>query len=130
MKQIDKPKTYMTPNEVAKMLMVSPVTIRQWAQKGSLDCESTLGGHRRFRVDDVERFAREHGLTLYAVDAQGLRILVVDDDRLVAESMGSMFLEMSDEIPIEVAHGKRNLLAAIRRAFGDKCPSHLLRAAC
>lgn len=71
----------MTSNEVAKMLMVSPVTVRQWTQKGELKAESTPGGHRRFLHHDVERFARERGLTLLLLDDDTLRILIVDDDK-------------------------------------------------
>ncbi|MDH5649062.1 MAG: helix-turn-helix domain-containing protein, partial [Gammaproteobacteria bacterium] len=44
----DNDKDYLTPSDVAKLLMVSPVTVRQWAQKGALKSKATLGGHRRF----------------------------------------------------------------------------------
>ena len=69
--------TYLTPTEVARMLMVSPITVRQWAQKGLLDARTTAGGHRRFLKEEVERFARERGVRL---DDRQKTILVVDDD--------------------------------------------------
>lgn len=75
---LDKP--YLTPNEVAQWMMVSPITVRGWAQKGLLDAEVTPGGHRRFRREEVERFAR----TWNPSGNKGpLRILVVDDDAAV-----------------------------------------------
>jgi excisionase family DNA binding protein len=36
-------KPYLTPSEAAELLMVSPITVRAWAQKGLLPSETTLG---------------------------------------------------------------------------------------
>ena len=69
---------YLTPNEVAQLLLVSPITVRQWAQKGLLQAQTTAGGHRRFARAEVERFAREKGIDL---PNQQRQVLVVDDDR-------------------------------------------------
>ena len=44
---------YLTPNEVASLLLVSPITVRQWAQKGLLEAQTTAGGHRRFARAEV-----------------------------------------------------------------------------
>ena len=49
---------YLTPGEVARLLHVSPKTISRWATNGLLPCVVTLGGHRRFRRDDVDDAAR------------------------------------------------------------------------
>lgn len=48
---------YLTPGEVARMLHVSPKTISRWAAEGLLPCLVTLGGHRRFRREDVQEVA-------------------------------------------------------------------------
>ena len=69
---------YLTPTDVANLLMVSPITVRQWAQKGMLDAQTTAGGHRRFMLAEVERFARERGMQL---PNQQTTVLVVDDDQ-------------------------------------------------
>lgn len=45
---------YVTPGEAARHLHVSPKTINRWANEGLLPCVITLGGHRRFRRDDVD----------------------------------------------------------------------------
>lgn len=97
-------KPYFTPTEVADRLMVSPITVRQWAQKKLLKAETTPGGHRRFLRHDVERFARERGLTLQPPDDGSLRILVVDDDRLMAESLSELFKAASEDVEVEVAY--------------------------
>ncbi len=73
-------KAYLTPKEVAALLMVSPITVRQWAQKGSLRAETTPGGHRRFPRRYVESFARERGLALQWADNGFVRVLLVVED--------------------------------------------------
>lgn len=50
---------YLRPGEAAKMLHVSPKTIDRWAVDGRIPCIVTLGGHRRFRVDDVLAVAEQ-----------------------------------------------------------------------
>ena len=47
-------RDYLTPGEVARALHVSPKTIIRWANEGRIPCTMTLGGHRRFRRDDIE----------------------------------------------------------------------------
>jgi excisionase family DNA binding protein len=74
-------KSYLTPQEVADRLLVSPITVRGWALRGLLKAEVTPGGHRRFLVSDVERFALERQPR---DQHHPLRILIVDDN----ESLG------------------------------------------
>ena len=76
-------KDYFTPNEVAQLFLVSPVTVRQWAQKGLLRAALTAGGHRRFLRQDLISFAQERGLTLNWLVRGKTRILIVDDDALL-----------------------------------------------
>jgi len=74
-------KPYLTPNEVAALLMVAPGTVRVWSEKGVLRAQTTAGGHRRYAREDIERFVRER----QAVPEGGvLRVLIVDDDPAVA----------------------------------------------
>lgn len=78
---MSKAKRYLTPTDVADLLMVSPITVRQWAARGVLKAELTPGGHRRFLPQEVERFARERGVDLArSVAPPTVRVLVVDDD--------------------------------------------------
>lgn len=96
--------TYLTPAEVARQLLVAPVTVRQWAQKGWLKAELTGGGHRRFLRHEVERFARERGLTLHQQTSDQLKILIVDDDRQFSHYLLEL-LGCEDQVKaVEVAH--------------------------
>jgi excisionase family DNA binding protein len=45
----------LTPGQVAALFAVDPKTVTRWAQDGRLTCIRTLGGHRRFRAEEVRR---------------------------------------------------------------------------
>ena len=49
---------YLTPGEAAALLHVSPKTVTRWAAEGLIPYVVTLGGHRRFRREDVNEIAR------------------------------------------------------------------------
>jgi excisionase family DNA binding protein len=50
---------YLKTAEVAEILHVSPKTVTRWAKDGKLPHSRTLGGHRRFPADAIDRLARE-----------------------------------------------------------------------
>lgn len=103
MKQKVENKTYLTPNEAADLLMVSPVTVRQWAAKGKLQAHTTPGGHRRFLHKDIIRFAKEHGLALPSHQDSKVRVLIVDDDIPLAGFLTELLSQYSD-IETETAY--------------------------
>jgi excisionase family DNA binding protein len=43
----------LTPAEVATLFRVDPKTVTRWAQAGKLTSIRTLGGHRRYREQEV-----------------------------------------------------------------------------
>ena len=98
-----KEKRYLTSNDVATLLRVSPVTVRQWAQKGRLKADCTPGGHRRFNVDDIETFAHQHGISLHDPDS-GFRVLIVDDDQQVVRYLGELLMEFDEDIELAFAN--------------------------
>jgi excisionase family DNA binding protein len=50
----------LTPGEVAEMFGVDTATVTRWARSGRLPAVRTLGGHRRFREQDVREWLREY----------------------------------------------------------------------
>jgi excisionase family DNA binding protein len=99
-----KQKTHLTPNEVAELLMVNPVTVRQWAARGLLRSLTTPGGHRRFLLSDVEEFARSRGATPVARHSgRPDRILIVDDDPNVSRLIAELIQERDNNVKTEVA---------------------------
>jgi excisionase family DNA binding protein len=55
--QTDSNGVYIRTAEAAKMLRVSPKTVSRWAKQGKLPHVVTLGGHRRFPADAIQRLA-------------------------------------------------------------------------
>lgn len=52
---------WLTIGQAAERLGVHPTTLRRWADNGDIPTMITPGGHRRFGVDDVDRFQEERG---------------------------------------------------------------------
>jgi excisionase family DNA binding protein len=46
----------LTPGEVAELFKVNPKTVTRWARAGKISAIRTIGGHRRFRADEVRAF--------------------------------------------------------------------------
>lgn len=96
-----KERPYLTPTEVANWMMVSPVTVRGWAQRNLLQAEVTPGGHRRFRREEVERFARQWNP---AGNKGPLRVLIVDDDMGVVGFLRELIGGGDYDVVVETAH--------------------------
>ena len=94
-------KDYLTPNEVAELLRVAPVTVRSWAAKGMLRAELTPGGHRRFLRKDVEDFVKSK---TPGQAASTLRVLIVDDDRFVADYLSAVIEGTGTAPSLATAH--------------------------
>ena len=55
----DSNGVYIRTAEAAKMLRVSPKTVSRWAKQGKLPHVVTLGGHRRFPAEAIQRLAHK-----------------------------------------------------------------------
>lgn len=84
--------------------MVSPITVRQWSQKGLLPARTTPGGHRRYLRDDVERFAKSRGINLRMPGSEQLRVLIVDDEPAVASLVSELITGLSQPVVTEIAY--------------------------
>ena len=56
----------MTPAEVAALFRVDPKTVTRWADAGKLTAVRTLGGHRRYRQDEVQSLLVASSISLPA----------------------------------------------------------------
>ena len=93
-------KTLLSPKDVANQLGVSPVTVRVWAQENKLPFVTTPGGHRRFKQEQVDEFAQQHG----GRKSTSLSILIVDDDEKHAELLSEYFKYMPLDTNTYIAH--------------------------
>ena len=45
----------ISPQNTAKMLGVCIATLRNWEKDGKIKCVRTMGGHRRYKLEEVMR---------------------------------------------------------------------------
>jgi len=98
--------TWVSLSEAAKILGVHPATVRNWADQGHLPSQRTPGGHRRFRVADLESWvsAQQSGAALEA-------------EVLVQSALGRVRFEIAERHFAE-ASWYRQLDAQARQALG------------
>lgn len=62
-------ETLLTPAQVAAIFGVKPRAVRTWADARKLTAIRTLGGHRRYRPDEVRALAASLTVEAQAVSA-------------------------------------------------------------
>ncbi len=60
---------FLTTRQLARLWHVSEATIKRWADAGHLNFTRTVGGHRRFTLEEVARFQSARGLGASAMAA-------------------------------------------------------------
>ncbi len=113
----------LTVYQASKYCGVSPKTVSNWIDEGHINAFRTVGGHRRIRKEDLDAFLRKQGMPVPGalVDGDRKKILVIDDDNLIVETIVSSLEEephdyeiisASDgfEAGIQVSHFKPDLL--------------------
>jgi excisionase family DNA binding protein len=53
----------LTPGQVAELFNVNPKTVTRWARAGKITAIRTLGGHRRFKAEEIHSFLTEQEST-------------------------------------------------------------------
>lgn len=113
----------LTVYQASKYCSVSPKTVSNWIDEGHINAFRTVGGHRRIRKEDLDAFLRRQGMPIPSEFENGdrKRILVIDDDKLIVETIVSSLEEepynyeiisASDgfEAGLQVSHFKPDLL--------------------
>jgi excisionase family DNA binding protein len=99
--EIDMPsdKKLLSPSEAAAILNISPITIKVWAQDGKIPFSSTLGGHRRFKLSDINNILdaskRQHKT----------KILIAEDDIQLGEIIVEMLTHKLPDAEVKLARG-------------------------
>jgi excisionase family DNA binding protein len=94
----------LTTFQAADYCHVSPFTIRNWIESGSLPAYKTPGGHRRVLKRDLDDFLKKHGMPgAEEISSLAKKVLVVDDDKIVAEFVRKVIGQLDGEVEVAVA---------------------------
>jgi excisionase family DNA binding protein len=113
----------LTVSQAGRYCKVSPKTIINWIDAGYIKAYKTVGGHRRIKKEDLDDFMRKNGIPI-PVEPKGeqrKKILVVDDDKIIVETIvqaleedesGYETISASDgfEAGLQVSHFKPDLV--------------------
>ncbi len=104
----------LTVVKASKYCRVSPKTIINWIESGHIKAYKTVGGHRRINKADLEDFMRKQGIPIPEgeVEEERKRILVVDDDPIIVETIVQSLEE--DEYDYEVISAADGFEAGIQ----------------
>jgi len=78
-----------TISQASKYCKVTPEKIIAWIENGSILTDTTTGGHRRIKRDELDHYLKEQNLPAgdYSFIDSIKKILVVDDDKIVVETI-------------------------------------------
>jgi excisionase family DNA binding protein len=108
--------TWLTVGQAAKHLGVAERTLRRWATDGRIPAYSTPGGHRRFRVADVEAFLDDARVGV-GESPRKSHVLLIDDDERRRASVAYALESEGCEV-LEAAHA-RDAFEAVDAAAPD-----------
>ncbi|MDP2963585.1 MAG: response regulator [Sulfurimicrobium sp.] len=91
---------YLTPTEAGKLLGVSPITLRKWADRGLIKARATLGGHRRYPLNEVERMLQWQNQP----NTSPIQIMIVDDDPFISEVLQEFLSNLKVPVAVEIAN--------------------------
>lgn len=92
-------KTVLTTGEVAKLCNVAPRTVSKWFDAGQLRGYRIPGSKdRRIPVDQLIRFMRAHGIPLNGLDAGQTRVLIIEGDPLMAQTLAASLSKEGFEV--------------------------------
>lgn len=80
----------LTVFRAAQYCGVSPKTVSNWIDEGHIKSFRTVGGHRRINKADLDAFLKSRGLPIAAKEVapeEHKKILVIDDDKLIVETI-------------------------------------------
>lgn len=87
---MNRPKEVLTTGEVAKLCKVAPRTVSKWFDSGKLRGYRIPGSKdRRIPLQQLIRFMRAHNIPLDGLDSGATRVLIVEQDRSVAELLSN-----------------------------------------
>jgi len=97
-------KTQLSADEVAELLMTSPLRVFEWVQQGRLHVYLKDGLDTVFSREDLRFFAQMRGLNISRPDKGRQRILIVDSDPLLTRFLVDLFDTLSETVVATAVH--------------------------
>jgi len=89
-------KEVLTTGEVAKICNVAPRTVSKWFDSGSLKGYRIPGSRdRRIPASELSKFMRLHGIPLEGLNSGRTRVLIVDGEKDVVETLNRILTEQT-----------------------------------
>ncbi|MFA6046909.1 MAG: response regulator [Phycisphaerales bacterium] len=89
-------KEVLTTGEVAKICNVAPRTVSKWFDSGSLKGYRIPGSRdRRIPASELMKFMRAHGIPLEGLNSGRTRVLIVDGEREVVDTLERILTEQT-----------------------------------
>jgi excisionase family DNA binding protein len=89
-------KEVLTTGEVAKICNVAPRTVSKWFDSGSLKGYRIPGSRdRRIPSAELMKFMRAHGIPLEGLSSGRTRVLIVDGEKEVVETLQRILTEQT-----------------------------------
>jgi len=90
-------KDVLTTGEVAKICNVAPRTVSKWFDTGALKGYRIPGSKdRRIPVGELVKFMRAHGIPMDGLSSGRTRVLIVDDEAEVVETLQRVLTEQTN----------------------------------
>ena len=111
----------LTIRQAAALVGIHPLTLRNWSQKGTIPCLRTPGGHRRYRLQDLQRVLtapHEDPATAAAIVQQvrrAVRAAVAEPPRARASALHRLRADLSHSQRRSLAELGRELLGLLIR---------------
>ncbi|MCF6338170.1 MAG: response regulator [Gammaproteobacteria bacterium] len=97
-------KTKLSADEVAELLMISPLRVFEWVQQGRLHVHLQDGLDTVFSREDLRFFAQMRGLNISHPDKGKQRILIVDSDPQLTRFLVDLFDTLSETVVAAAVH--------------------------
>ena len=100
-------KAVLTTGDIARYCHTNVFQVNCWIKNGELKTFQTPGGHNRIAIEEFKSFLERHDIPVSEEIKQKVkkgRILVADDDTVLADLIKNVMEDRFKNIEIEIAH--------------------------
>ena len=97
----------MTTGDIARYCHTNVLQVNTWIKNGELKTFRTPGGHNRIAIEEFKKFLERHNIPVsdeIQRKVKNGRILIADDDKVLANLIKNVMEDRFEDIEIEMAH--------------------------